>query len=200
MRRNIFGYGVGEKAVCAAAGNLTNDLWDGDVDRFLEGVAIQRELRDRYLGMITDSAMFDLPQTSEEEEAAKGLEDLIPVGLEGGRPLTDGGRPVTTAEYLVRLDPRAKEMAAPGRDRFPWRKPKESQIAPEPAPSPTLEESGEGRAGVDASEREEVASTSGFRSEPGSQKGSDRGSDSEVKSPRPGGSGQLVKGRPVVVE
>jgi len=207
LRRNIFGYGVGEKAVCAAAGNLINDLWEGDVDKFLKGVAIQRELRDRYLGMITDSATCHLPPgiTSEDEEVSKGLEDLIPVGLEDGRPLTDEGRPIMTAEYLDRLDPRAKEMVVPGRGLFPWREGKgdrrrgevASSSSRPAAPSRTPEESGEGRAGVDGSEREEGASTAELQSEPVSAKGSDRGSDSEEKTPRPGGSGQLVKGRRV---
>ena len=119
LRRNIFGYGVGEKAVCAAAGNLINDLWEGDVDKFLKGVAIQRELRDRYLDMITDSDSCPLPPgvTSDDEAVSKGMEDLIPVGLESGKPLTRGGRPVMTSEYLEELNPGASVMSHPERRR-----------------------------------------------------------------------------------
>jgi hypothetical protein len=204
LRRNLFSYGVGDKAVTAAAGNLINDLWEGDVDKFLKGVAIQRELRDRYLDMITDSVACPLPPgiTSEDEEVSKGLEDLIPVGLEDGKPLTDEGRPVMTSDYLDRLDPLASEMMAPGRrSLFPWRKGKggrrgeqASSSSRPAAPSRTPEESGEGRAGVDGSEREENASAAELPSEP------DRDSDSEEKTPRPGGAWQIVKGRRVQVE
>jgi len=195
LRRNLFSYGVGDKAVCAAAGNLINDLWEGDVDKFLKGVAIQRELRDRYLGMITDSATCHLPPgiTSEDEEVSKGLEDLIPVGLEDGRPLTDEGRPIMTAEYLDRLDPRAKEMVVPGRGLFPWRKGKggrrgeqASSSSRPAAPSRTPEESGEGRASDDGSDREDNASNAELPSGP------DR-SGSEGKSPRSDGEWEKVK-------
>ena len=183
LRRHIWGYGVGDRAACAAAGNLITDLYDGNVDRFLEGVAIQRDLRDRYLGMITDEAILNLPLTSEEEEAAKELEDPIPVGL-AGKPLTEGGRPVPTSVYLARLDPLAQEVAAPGGGRYPWRALK-SRSAPKPAPSPTLEESEGDRDFEDVAEREGASEE---------EKDSETESNSGKKTPPVMGRGQVVGG------
>jgi hypothetical protein len=134
--------------------------------------------------MITDEAMITLPLTSEEEEAAKGLEDPIPVGLETGKPLTEGGRPVPTSVYLARLDPLAQEVAAPGGGRYPWRALK-SRSAPKPAPSPTLEESEGDRDFEDVAEREGASEE---------DQDSETETNSGKKTPPVGGRGQVVGG------
>jgi hypothetical protein len=159
LRRHIWSHGVGEKAACAAAGTVIKDLWEGDVDAFLDAVAIQRTLRDRYLEMITDDIIFVPPLSSEAEQASKELEDLIPVGL-AGRPLLEDGLPVPTAVYLSRLDPLAGEVA-PDRSGqvmserpYPWRG---SRSAPRPEPPPALEESEEDREEEEEEEREVVS-------------------------------------------
>jgi hypothetical protein len=72
-----------------------------------------------------------------------------------------------------------------------------SRSAPEPAPSPTLEEPEGDREFEDAAEQE-VASTSGMRSE--DEKGSEPESNSGRKSPPVMGRGQLVRGRRTVLE
>ena len=102
-----------------------------------------------------------------------------------------------TSVYLEELDPGASEMMAPERrKKFPWRKgatgrgrgEQASSSSGPAAPSRTPEESGEGRASDDGSEREDNASNAELPSEP------DR-SGSEGKSPRSEGGWQKVEGK-----
>ena len=101
MRRFIWGHGTSHGATLAAAGSIISDLWDNKAGKFLEAVASQRALRDRYLGLITDGAFLTLPLTSEEERACAEVEDLLPVGL-AGKALMEDGEFVATAVYLAR--------------------------------------------------------------------------------------------------
>ena len=204
LRRHLFTLGVGDRAVVAAAGNVIIDLWEGDVDKFLKGVGIQRELRDRYLDMITDSDSCPLPPgvTSDDEAIAKGMEDLIPVGLESGKALTRGGRPVTTSEYREELNLGASVVNHPERRRkFPWKKsPRAEEEAPrgEPAssssgpaaPSRTPEESGEGRTSDVASDPEDNASNAEL---PSKSRSNSEGKSPRSMSPRSDGEWEKVK-------
>jgi hypothetical protein len=85
---------------------------------------------------------------------------------------------------LTRLDPLAQEVAAPGGGRFPWRVLK-SRSAPEPAPSPTLEESEGDREFEDVAEREGASEE---------EKDSETESNSGKKTPPVMGRGQVVGG------
>jgi len=204
LRRHLFTLGVGDRAVVAAAGNVVIDLWEGDADKFLKGVGIQRELRDRYLDMITDSDSCPLPPgvTSDDEAIAKGMEDLIPVGLESGKALTRGGRPVTTSEYREELNLGASVVNHPTRRRtFPWREsPRAQEEAPrgEPAssstrqsaPSRTPEESGEGRTGDVASDPDDNASNTEL---PSKSRSNSEGKSPRSMSPRSDGEYIVVK-------
>ena len=102
-----------------------------------------------------------------------------------------------TSVYLEELNPGASVMSHPERRRkFPWRKEateggrgeQASSSSGPAAPSRTPEESGEGRASDDGSEREDNASNAELPSGP------DR-SGSEGKSPRSEGEWQKVEGK-----